>query len=159
MACSLVRSSSETRAGRSSNSRFGRRMGEKAALLMACFVLLSFCGQFLVAPGGGHENKKQGGPVTTLFTQAAQQQLDFEPRYGGDGATRYGGGGGGGSGASTTATSSTSFYRHHGQRPRILTLLTTYSNRTAYAKANREAMEERKDGYESVVSVCVLSSH
>lgn len=35
---------------------------------------------------------------------------------------------------------------------RILTLLTTYNKRTAFAKANREAMEERADGYESLVS-------
>lgn len=32
-----------------------------------------------------------------------------------------------------------------------MTVLTTYSNRTAYAKANREAIEERKDGYAPVV--------
>ena len=38
------------------------------------------------------------------------------------------------------------------QSPRILTLLTTYHNRTAYAKANIEAMEQRADGYKSLVS-------
>lgn len=39
------------------------------------------------------------------------------------------------------------------ERPRLLTLLTTYNKRTAFAKANREAMEERADGYESLVSL------
>lgn len=39
--------------------------------------------------------------------------------------------------------------------PRILTLLTTYNKRTAFAKANREAMGQRADGYESLVSVGV----
>lgn len=38
------------------------------------------------------------------------------------------------------------------QSPRILTLLTTYGDRTAFAKANREAMEQREDGYEALVS-------
>lgn len=37
------------------------------------------------------------------------------------------------------------------QPPRILTLLTTYNKRTVFAKANREAMEQRADGYESLV--------
>lgn len=37
---------------------------------------------------------------------------------------------------------------------RILTVLTTYNKRTPYAKANREALEEREDGYESLVSDC-----
>lgn len=36
--------------------------------------------------------------------------------------------------------------------PRILTLLTTYGARASFAKANREAMEEREDGYRSLVS-------
>ena len=37
--------------------------------------------------------------------------------------------------------------------PRILTVLTTYNLRTAFAKANREAMEEREDGYKSLVRI------
>lgn len=41
--------------------------------------------------------------------------------------------------------------RSGAQSPRILTLLTTYHGRTAFARANREAMEKRADGYESLV--------
>ena len=93
-------------------------------VVMACIVLLSSCGHFL---SPGHVIQ---GPV---LAQGAQQ-LEFEPRYG------------------RTGSGATPLYLRHGRRPRILTLLTTYSNRSAYAKANREAMEERNDGYESVVS-------
>lgn len=39
--------------------------------------------------------------------------------------------------------------------PRLLTLLTTYHKRTVFSKANREAMEQRADGYESLVSTIV----
>lgn len=34
-----------------------------------------------------------------------------------------------------------------------MTLLTTYHKRTAFARANRETIKEREDGYESLVSV------
>lgn len=125
MAFSLS-TSPETQTGSSSA---GTSMAKK--VVMACLVLLSSCGH-LLAPGG-HVN--QAGP---MLAQAAQQ-LDFEPRYGG-----------GDSGSGTTHHQQS--YQHRGRSPRILTLLTTYSNRTAYAKANKEAMEGRKDGYESVVS-------
>lgn len=37
--------------------------------------------------------------------------------------------------------------------PRILTVLTTYNERTPYIKAYREAIGTRTDGYEPVVSV------
>ena len=110
------------------SSSAGASMAKNVAI--ACLVLLSACGH-LLAPDG---HVKQAGP---MLAQGAQQ-LDSEPRYGG----RNGGSG----------TTHHQFYRRRGRSPRILTLLTTYSNRTAYAKANREAMEGRNDGYESVVS-------
>lgn len=54
------------------------------------------------------------------------------------------GGGGGGLGLDPNLSGA--------QSPHILTLLTTYHGRTAFARANREAMETRADGYESLVS-------
>lgn len=100
------------------------------------FVLVmspSFCGLLLVPPPFLGERAKLGGPPATLLVQAAE--LDVEPLHREEdeagAATPYNGG--------------------QGRGPRILTLLTTYSNRTAFAIANKEAMEERADGYESVV--------
>lgn len=148
---SSIRSSIRSSSSRSSrSSRAGTTttmmMAKKGA--MACLVLLSSCGRLQLAPGG-HANKQVavGGPM--MLAEGAQQ-LDFETRYGGNDG---GGGGDGGDGSAAAHP----FYRRHRHGPRILTVLTTYSNRTAYAKANREAIEERKDGYAPVVVSAILN--
>lgn len=111
-------------------SKMAKKLLTLVLVMSSSIFFCSLLPLLLLVPLLG-QHVRQGAPA--LLAHAAVE-IDVEPRYYGEGAR-----------------AATPFVRRQGRGPRILTLLTTFSNRTAFAKANKEAMEERADGYESVV--------